>query len=103
MDTADTIDLDKIAERRAKGINGNGFGMTLKEMARRGLLPTPTLSDAKGGATRTDPKRQNDMLAYTIHGLMGEAGKTSLLNPRFSLEMMGFPEDWTLLPFLNGE
>jgi hypothetical protein len=30
-------------------------------------------------------------------------GKTSQLSPQFVLEMMGFPTDWTLLPFLNGE
>ena len=27
----------------------------------------------------------------------------SQLNPQFVLEMMGFPTDWTELPFLNGE
>ena len=30
-------------------------------------------------------------------------GKTSQLNPQFVAEMMGFPTDWTILPFLNGE
>jgi len=25
------------------------------------------------------------------------------LNPQFVAEMMGFPEDWTELPFLNGD
>jgi hypothetical protein len=30
-------------------------------------------------------------------------GKTSQLNPLFVLEMMGFPPNWTELPFLNGE
>ena len=29
-------------------------------------------------------------------------GGTSQLNPRFVAEMMGFPPDWTELPFLNG-
>lgn len=29
--------------------------------------------------------------------------KTSQLNPLFVAEMMGFPPDWTELPFLNGE
>ncbi len=62
------------------------------------LLPTPTASsDAKGGCTRTDPKRQNDTLAHSMHGMLGEDGKTSQLNPRFVLEMMGFPPDWTEL------
>ena len=30
-------------------------------------------------------------------------GKTSQLNPLFVEEMMGFPENWTALPFLSGE
>lgn len=30
-------------------------------------------------------------------------GQTSQLSPQFVMEMMGFPPDWTLLPFLNGE
>ena len=30
-------------------------------------------------------------------------GKTSQLNPQFVAEMMGFPPNWTELPFLSGE
>lgn len=57
----------------------------------QGMLPTPTAtSDVKGGCTRIDPNRQNDTLAHAIHGQMGTPGKTSQLNPRFVLEMMGF-------------
>jgi hypothetical protein len=29
--------------------------------------------------------------------------QNSQLNPRFVAEMMGFPPNWTELPFLNGE
>lgn len=66
------------------------------------MIPTPTASsDAKGGCTRPNEKRQNDTLAHSIHGMVGEPGKTSQLNPRFVLEMMGFPPDWTSLPFLK--
>jgi len=32
-----------------------------------------------------------------------QTGKTSQLNTPFVLEMMGFPPDWTELPFLSGE
>jgi hypothetical protein len=31
------------------------------------------------------------------------SGRSSQLNPQFVMEMMGFPTDWTLLPFLSGE
>jgi len=30
-------------------------------------------------------------------------GKTFQLNPQYVCEMMGFPIDWTVLPFQNGE
>lgn len=32
-----------------------------------------------------------------------QTGTTSQLNPLFVAEMMGFPPDWTVSPFLNGE
>lgn len=91
------------AKAKATGKNGNCFGMSLHEMMKRELLPTPTaISDSKGGCTRSDPKRQNGTLANAVHGMMGEPGKTSQLNPLFVAEMMGFPPDWTLRPFLKG-
>lgn len=69
-----------------------------------GLLPTPTAtSDKKGGCTRTDESRQNDTLAHAVHGVLGEPGKTSQLNPPFVAEMMGFPPDWLELPFQSTE
>ena len=68
-----------------------------------GLLPTPTAtSDQKGGCMRKDPKYQNATLAHMMHGIHGEAGRSSQLNPQFVGEMMGFPPGWTELPFLNG-
>ena len=81
--------------------HGQG-GMGLQDLI---LLPTPTAtSDAKGGCTRPDEKRQNDTLAHAMHSATAaEPGTTSQLNPRFVGEMMGFPPDWTELPFLNGE
>lgn len=69
----------------------------------RRLLPTPTsVSDAKGGCTRSAPKRQNASLASAMHGIFGITGKTSQLNPQFVMEMMGFPPDWTASPFQSG-
>jgi len=62
------------------------------------MLPTPTANCHKGGAIRTDPKRQSDTLA---HHFASQTGKTSQLNPQFVQEMMGFPPDWTLIPFLK--
>jgi hypothetical protein len=59
-----------------------------------GLLPTPASMDWKGeGGNGSDLNRT----------IGTGTGTTSQLNPRFVLEMMGFPADWTELPFQNGE
>jgi len=79
-----------------------------------GLFPTPIASDTqnpqeariiikngrfvkknKGSGTEYGPK------LVDIAGILAE--KDGLLSPLFSLEMMGFPPNWTELPFLNGE
>ena len=67
----------------------------------QGLIPTPTAtSDSLGGCTRSDEKRQSDTLAHHIHAATNATpGTTTNLNPAFVAEMMGFPPDWTELPF----
>jgi hypothetical protein len=72
------------------------------------LLPTPTASCANGGtkAQRKDGKTRESELNHwaTINRDESQAtGATSQLNPRFVAEMMGFPVDWTVLPFQSGE
>src|SRR5690606_13455297 len=99
---------------------GTGFGLlpttTAQDFKRRGpnsrqqglsntenwvnLLPTPTTNDAKN-ATMPESQNKRGGLTGSLHHL--KDGKTSQLNPRFVLEMMGFPPDWTELPFLSGE
>ena len=71
-------------------------GATLTDM-----LPTPTASCSKAGTTveRTDGISRRHSLN---HLMAQEAGKTSQLNPLFVAEMMGFPVNWTVLPFLPG-
>jgi hypothetical protein len=66
-----------------------------------GMLPTPTRSDfTHGTAKRIEGyNRDCDLKHYMAY----RVGKPSQLSPQFVLEMMGFPTDWTLLPFLNGE
>jgi hypothetical protein len=69
-------------------------GVTLTDMKVWGLLPTPTAFDWKGeGGNGADLNRT----------IGTGTGTTSQLSPQFVLEMMGFPTDWTELPFLNGE
>jgi hypothetical protein len=68
------------------------YGIGLEQLAMVGMLPTPRVSAAYDSAI--DRGKSN----------LGEVtGAGSQLNPRFVGEMMGFPENWTELPFQNGE
>lgn len=80
-----------------KGVN---LQMPLKQMARFQMLPTPTVNDSKNSTMPDSQLNREDNLTKRFHHLK-EIGKTSQLNPQFVLEMMGFPPDWTLLPFLS--
>jgi site-specific DNA-cytosine methylase len=80
------------ARAKEKAINGNGFGQTLGELANRQLLPTPQAADGFKG---TKGSAQN-----SLHREF-QTGRSSQLNPRFVAEMMGFPPNWTELPFQN--
>jgi hypothetical protein len=84
-------DKEKWAE---KGVN---LQMPLKQMAKFDMLPTPMASDC--GDKVTGLENQDSLVKMTRE----MTGKTSHLSPQFVLEMMGFPTDWTLLPFLSGE
>lgn len=61
----------------------------------------------KAGSTRSDSTRQfSANLHDYIHGVAQEKdtsiiGRSSQLNPRFTLEMMGFPMSWLEDPFLR--
>jgi hypothetical protein len=93
--------LQKIDQRRARALeskkNGNGFGQTIGELANRGLLPTPMASDGGGKVTGLENQMSLTKMARK------QTGTTSQLNPRFVAEMMGFPPNWTELPFQSGE
>ena len=82
----------------------------LSMMLYKGMLPTPCASDFKG-AYRPESMTSKDGTFHREERLMNiylKTGqkynsKTSQLNPRFVAEMMGFPPNWTELPFQNGE
>lgn len=61
------------------------------------MLPTPMASDC--GDKVTGLETQDSLVKIAREA----TGVTSQLSPLFVLEMMGFPTDWTALPFLNGE
>ena len=77
-----------------KGIN---LQLNLPQFLTNQMLPTPMASDC--GHKVTGLENQDSL---TKRARL-ETGTTSQLAPQFVLEMMGFPTDWTALPFLNGE
>lgn len=68
--------------------------------ARMGLLPTPKAQDYKSALY--DRKRGN-LQEVTAQMYENGTSQTSRLNPLYVAEMMGFPVDWTLSPFLHGD
>jgi hypothetical protein len=77
---------------------GSMHSVTLTRALNMGMIPTPRTRDWKGCEGR-----RGDIPSYIEDNLGYKTGKTSQLSPQFVMEMMGFPTDWTLLPFLNGE
>ena len=78
----------------------------LMDLGMNGLLPTPTAID--GGSGRMNKSlskgaKERPTIALMARLSSKQTGTTSKLNPRYVAEMMGFPTDWTELPFLNGD
>lgn len=86
---------------RVSDNTGTEFGAKLRDVAQ--MLPTPTARCHNTGTKVERPKGQPSRRSELNHLVAQEAGKNSQLNPLFVEEMMGFPDHWTLLPFLNGE
>ena len=90
---------------------GSMHSVTLSRWA--GMLPTPTTRDYKGDRKLTEGENITakgekmgislEQSARIMTGNIEATSSTSQLSPQFVLEMMGFPPDWTLLPFLSGE
>lgn len=75
---------------------GNKYGDTLPDAILK-LLPTPKASDHQSpGNHGTGGQDLRTVVS-------SRTGGTSQLNPLFVAEMMGFPADWTVLPFQAGE
>lgn len=75
----------------------------LNDLAVWGMLPTPATRDYKGARTTEALEASGRSETNSLPDRFHQPGKTSQLNPRFVEEMMGFPPDWTLLPFLRDE
>jgi len=94
----DEAPIEKVDARNQKQMEkGNSpFILGLGQQAMRGMLPTPTSGN------------ENSQHSIAEWGGSGNSmrkisGSFSPLNPRFVAEMMGFPKDWTELPFQSGE
>ena len=95
---------------RRRGPNSEQQG--LPEMVYSGMLPTPTSRDYQPSVSPTALKRKNGAMRTdalcNIPVIIGKhakqtGGKTSQLNPLFVTEMMGFPLDYLVSPFQDGD
>jgi hypothetical protein len=81
--------------------------MSLTKMIRQGLLPTPNsfdLNTARSQETLEKAKQRHKEKGVVLQNSLRQMdGQGFQLNPLFVAEMMGFPKNWTALPFLNGE
>jgi hypothetical protein len=71
----------------------------LEEIIAKALLPTPVKSDFQVRNPSENWEGNSDLPSV----MSREFGRNSQLNPLFVMEMMGFPPDWTELPFLSGD
>jgi hypothetical protein len=76
----------------------NNHYQGIAQMAMKGMLPTPRASDERMH-WRSENWEGSDLGSEINHLL----GTRSHLNPRFVAQMMGFPVNWTELPFQSGE
>lgn len=90
------------ATKYSKTYNPNSqMGKGLHSLAVNGLLPTPKVQESRGNVTKDRGKFN---LTDEICKVFDLVGKTSLqLNPLFVEEMMGFPEDYLVSPFQDGD
>ena len=65
-------------------------------LKKTGMLPTPIAQEHD----KITGKENQDSLTKRARQI---TGKTSQLSPLFVEEMMGFPKNWTVLPFQSGE
>ena len=67
-----------------------------------GLLPTTKAQEARGNVEVDRGKRNlTDEVSKMIPHSRQTGGATSQLNPLFVAEMMGFPREWLIYPFLG--
>ena len=95
----------ELSENPVPGNSGSLAQEIMSEYVKKiRLLPTPAAQNCKGAnsiealTARGRLKTKADNLADQF----AVSGRSSQLNPLFVAEMMGFPVNWTVLPFLPG-
>ena len=78
---------------------GSMHSVTLSRAIAMGMLPTPKTQDSRHALK----DRNKSNLGEEMSQWGQDNGIGSQLNPLFVAEMMNFPPDWTVLPFLNGD
>ena len=74
-----------------------------------GMLPTPRANKVNGldlnneALANRDKWNLEEAVAKIVTSCQPTDGQASQLNPLFVTEMMGFPPDWLISPFLSGE
>lgn len=87
-----------LIEGKPVNISNKGvrYGLTIRQLAEEGLLPTPTARLAK---VRCDTDRGKGNLQDSLSRLIKPATQSPKINPGFISEMMGFPVRWLREPF----
>ena len=85
--------------------NGENGSVGLARMVQLGeLLPTPTTNDGKNSTIPESQTKRQQLPGVIGRNCPPSDGQDSpQLNPLFVEEMMGFPPDWLVSPFLSGE
>lgn len=96
--------LDKGATTMMSRKNGENKPNSILDAAMfYGLIPTPATRDYKGARTKEALKKAGRNETNSLPDYFSQDGMSSQLRPQFTAEMMGFPSNWTELPFLSGE
>ena len=83
--------------------SGLTYMSLLNDLAVSGLLPTPTANDAKNVTLPASQGiRKGGLPKTAMQSDEYRTGTGSRLNPLYVAEMMGFPVNWLVSPFLGG-
>jgi hypothetical protein len=103
MAASQMLPTPRVQSANAPGIHGRG-GMDLQTTVVIGMLPTPNAMDWNTARSKEAHARAKEQHGSALQDTLRQrAGQGSQLNPRFVAEMMGFPVNWTELPFQSGE